>query len=255
APAAEIAGEMIHPGIGWSVEKLWRHINTTPRYVAITGRPGAGQTRLACEVAERLKHQHQINVQRVADTIPDDLRDKFYRDPGGQGGRAAIELLRLRQAALQQAVTKAQAGDESSPWLISDFWSAESLAFADEFLDAAGRDELDAAGRDEMDAAGRDDDEMEQAWQSAGENIIQPTLLVVLTGEMYKRAAADQRPARASEDFLTREMLASMQQSLVRRVEDRHAGPRITLSTRRWQPMVDDVTAAVLAMEFEPIQR
>jgi 2-amino-4-hydroxy-6-hydroxymethyldihydropteridine diphosphokinase len=237
APAAEIAGEMIHPGVGWSLDKLWRHITSTPRYVAITGRPGAGQTRLANQVAERLQQQHQINVQCVADTIPDDLRDSFYHDPGGHGGRAAIELLRLRQAALEGAVTRARAGDKSSPWLISDFWSAESLAFADPFLDAAGRDE------------------MEQAWQSAGENIVQPTLLVLLTAEMDRRVAADQPPTRAREDYLTPDMPARMQQSLVRRVEDRHAGPRMTLSNRRWQATVDEVTAAVLAMEFEPIRR
>jgi len=51
-PAAAVAGEMIHPEIGWTVRRLLEHLNTPPCYLAICGVAGSGKTSLARQVAQ-----------------------------------------------------------------------------------------------------------------------------------------------------------------------------------------------------------
>ena len=53
-PAAEVAGAMLHPTIGWSVARLLRASRTRSLpYVAVTGPIAAGKTRLAERLAAR----------------------------------------------------------------------------------------------------------------------------------------------------------------------------------------------------------
>ncbi len=42
-PAAEVAQDMVHPTIGWTVRQLLDHLNTAPNYVALLGPPTSGQ--------------------------------------------------------------------------------------------------------------------------------------------------------------------------------------------------------------------
>jgi len=46
-PAAEVAPEMIHPTIGWTLARLLTHLNSALPYVAIAGPPGSGKSHLA----------------------------------------------------------------------------------------------------------------------------------------------------------------------------------------------------------------
>jgi 2-amino-4-hydroxy-6-hydroxymethyldihydropteridine diphosphokinase len=46
-PAADVAADLMHPVIGWTVGQLLDHLNTAPNYVALTGVPGLGKTALA----------------------------------------------------------------------------------------------------------------------------------------------------------------------------------------------------------------
>jgi len=50
-PAAEVAADMLHPTIGWTVARLLMHLNSAQPYVAITGPIAAGKTRLAERLA------------------------------------------------------------------------------------------------------------------------------------------------------------------------------------------------------------
>jgi 2-amino-4-hydroxy-6-hydroxymethyldihydropteridine diphosphokinase len=50
-PAVEVAAQMIHPKIGWSIARLLDHLNTSARRVTITGPTGADTTRLAQRLA------------------------------------------------------------------------------------------------------------------------------------------------------------------------------------------------------------
>ena len=43
-PAAEVAPEMLHPGIGWTIARLLEHLNLTPWYLAMAGPIGVGKS-------------------------------------------------------------------------------------------------------------------------------------------------------------------------------------------------------------------
>ena len=53
APAAEVAADMVHPAIGWSVRRLLGHLTHTQPYIAVAGVPGVGKTRLIRQVLAR----------------------------------------------------------------------------------------------------------------------------------------------------------------------------------------------------------
>src|SRR5262249_50809739 len=46
-PAADVAPDMSHPTIGWSIRELLDHLNLAKPYVALMGVPGSGKTLLA----------------------------------------------------------------------------------------------------------------------------------------------------------------------------------------------------------------
>ena len=73
-PAAEIAGEMLHPTSGWTIAGLLRHVSQSPRYVVVT----ASEPRLAAwlneQLCERLDCQKLTEFRKnvAADNAPGD---------------------------------------------------------------------------------------------------------------------------------------------------------------------------------------
>ncbi len=61
-PAVEIAPEMRHPVIGWTIRQLWEHLNTAPARVAIAGSDQATRSELAERIARRLPNAGQVAV-------------------------------------------------------------------------------------------------------------------------------------------------------------------------------------------------
>ena len=49
--AAEVAPEMVHPVIGWTIAELLAHLDQAPTYVAIVGTPGSGKSAIAATIA------------------------------------------------------------------------------------------------------------------------------------------------------------------------------------------------------------
>ena len=94
-PAAEVAAEMRHPGIGWTIAQLLMHLNSTPWYMAIAGPIGVGKTAVAGEVAEK------TNGRLMAEQFDSARLDVFYHDPSSHAWQ--IELEFLKQRALQLA--------------------------------------------------------------------------------------------------------------------------------------------------------
>ena len=126
-PAAEVAGTMMHPTTGWTVARLLEHLNTTPRYVAITGPIAAGKTHLAERLAAAISGQlvvEQPHWQRL---------EEFYSDPAANGPQTEWEFLHQR-AELLAAGRPQWSG---SAWTISDFWFDQSAAFARAWLNNA----------------------------------------------------------------------------------------------------------------------
>jgi 2-amino-4-hydroxy-6-hydroxymethyldihydropteridine diphosphokinase len=52
-PAARIAGEMLHPRIGWTIWQLLAHLDSSPCYLAIDEAVGSGAITVARQVAQR----------------------------------------------------------------------------------------------------------------------------------------------------------------------------------------------------------
>jgi 2-amino-4-hydroxy-6-hydroxymethyldihydropteridine diphosphokinase len=116
APAAEIAGAIIHPTIGWSIEMLLAHLDTAFPYIAIRGPEHAANLQLATAVS----------VKTGWKLLDFPGYEAFFSPHGSTSltiGRA-IEFLR-RQAALLTRESLPGGGG------ISSFWMDDVLAVAD----------------------------------------------------------------------------------------------------------------------------
>lgn len=54
APAVEVAPQMVHPRLGWTVRRLWEHLNTALPYVAIGRHPAIDASELMQAIALRM---------------------------------------------------------------------------------------------------------------------------------------------------------------------------------------------------------
>jgi len=146
-PAADVAADMVHPMIGWTVEQLLSHLNSAANYLALTGVPGMGKTRLAREVAAQTASCFLADP--AAGPSPKvDLDQPF-----------AAEQCRWRQRA---EMLSRQRWPAESPAAVSDFWLGQSLAYSRLWPD------------------GRQQAEFAAVRQTADAEAVQPKLLVLL---------------------------------------------------------------------------
>ena len=141
APAAEIAGAMMHPTVGWSIERLLAHLDSAFPYVAIRGPEHATNLQLATAVSAKTRW-------KLLD-FPD--YEAFFSPHGSTSltiGRA-IEFLR-RQAALLTRESLPGGG------VISSFWMDDVRAVA----------------------AARWPGEFEALWNAVAPAVVSPKLLV-----------------------------------------------------------------------------
>jgi 2-amino-4-hydroxy-6-hydroxymethyldihydropteridine diphosphokinase len=212
-PAAQIAGDWVHPTIGWTIERLWRHLTEAIGYLAITGLPGSGKTQLAEALTK------QSSARLIADPRP--------AAPGMGGGQPAadssspaarreIEFLVRRQKLLDR-----ETWPESGVWAVSDFWFDQSLAWSAAYLDSAGQ------------AA------VLERWSRASSTIVSPKLLIVLkAGEEAIRSG----PERADE----RQRLSD---ALNRLARGPGVGPVLWLPADDWETTVREAAAALVSMQ------
>jgi hypothetical protein len=131
-PAAEIAGSLLHPTLGWSIARLWEHLNTAAPYLAIAGPPAAGKTDLARQIAAK------IDAGLILDEDDKGVRTVF------QSARAKKTVLTpFLEAELRIFDRRADPLDVGRPrwadrarWSVSDFWLPQSLAYAGVYLSA-----------------------------------------------------------------------------------------------------------------------
>ena len=97
-PAAEVAPEMIHPGMDWTIARLLDHLNQTPWYLAIAGPIGVGKSCLAGEIAEK------SGARLLAEQFDSARLEAFYHDPSSHAWQIELEFLeqRARQLAIGQ---------------------------------------------------------------------------------------------------------------------------------------------------------
>jgi len=167
-PAAEVAPDMIHPAIGWSISKLLDHLRSALPYVALLGTPGSGKTALAESLARW-------------------FGGRFVSDPSGNFAQPSppnppshalwrqIQFLDARSRVLDRR-----------NWLdpavlaVSDFYFDQALSYAEIELDA------------------REFVAFRDAWQIAHQQVVLPKLLVVLDEPAVNSPSAEQDRLRAA---------------------------------------------------------
>lgn len=147
-PAADVAADLVHPGIGWTIGQLLQHLNTAPNYLALTGLPGVGKTELG-----------QATAAATASVwLADPAAGRLSPAPPPEPV-VADEAVRWRQRADSLA---GQAWNPASPVVVSDFWLGQSLAYSQGWPSDRQRGQF--AAEHPLDAA----------------TVVQPKLLVLL---------------------------------------------------------------------------
>lgn len=232
APAAEVARDMVHPLVGWTIGRLLDHLDTSAPYVALLGTPDSGRSSLARRVARAVGGSYLADPGCV--TSADGTSD-----PSGPAERAPIQFL-----------------DRAARLLRSRDWpSARAVATSDFYFD-----ECLAYAR-----IGLNDPQYQrfrEAWAGARETLVAPKLLVVLDTweqgllvrterkERKERKERTERAAPRSEtrlppdappaDPLRRELLALANRD--------NQGPVLYAGRNDPQAQFDEITAAIAAM-------
>jgi 2-amino-4-hydroxy-6-hydroxymethyldihydropteridine diphosphokinase len=236
-PAAEVAGEMVHPTIGWSVARLLAHLNKSAPYVAVTGPIAAGKTRLAERLTDAISG-------RLILEQPDWSRlDAFYADPTGHAWATELEFLDERSRLLGQKgselFSRMSAGSEPSvsekivltPFAVSDFWFEQSAAFARAWLAA---EQLDA---------------FLQRYEQARAAVVRPRLVVLLDAPGEELVRRIRGRGRSCEQRLTAAQLERIRQAVIDQTLQPDVGPVLRAEDDDSEAAFAEVLAAVRGME------
>lgn len=190
-PAAEIAGEMIHPTSGWSIGELLLHLDRADEYVAICGPPGAGKSRLASRVAQLVRGS--VALLDVAPEMP------APDSPSENSFRFELEWLQLRA----ERIARPEGEVERAVPRLSDFWLGQSLVYARNGLD----DRLFSA--------------FSARWDEVQPRVLRPRLVVFLDRPGVGDSASDaadvsgELPRRLRDDLLDRVLAPRQSPALV----------------------------------------
>lgn len=77
APAVEIAAEMRHPELGWTIQRLWDHLDSAPNYVALVGGTVASRRAIVQGAAQVAQAKSLLYSDVLADQNPSDWRELF----------------------------------------------------------------------------------------------------------------------------------------------------------------------------------
>lgn len=226
-PAAAVAADMIHPTIGWSVDGLLDHLNTTLPYVAIAGAIGAGKTHLARRLGK------DADVRWISEAVDPSRLSTFYGDPSGTAWQTELEFLRERAMSLSVLSFSDSAPDAcSSPcgWTISDFWFDQSMAFARIWLPQS-----------QQEAFGR-------RWLELREHVARPRLVVLLNVPVAVLAQRVRLRNRPFEQSLEESTLRRIRDSLEEQAQQAEVGPVMRLGDQTTEESYIEVRAALDSM-------
>jgi len=147
-PAADVAADLVHPLIGWTIGRLLLHLNTAPNYLAVTGLPGVGKSAAARATAAATASVF-LGDPAAGLAAPNTSAEQALADEESRW--------RLRADSLAR-----QVWTPTSPLVISDFWLGQSMAYSQRWQNERQRHRFEA----------------EHAGDAA--SIVQPKLLVLL---------------------------------------------------------------------------
>jgi 2-amino-4-hydroxy-6-hydroxymethyldihydropteridine diphosphokinase len=238
-PAAEVAGAMIHPAIGWSIARLLAHLHESTPYVAITGPIAAGKTRLAERLAREVRG-------RLILEQPDWSRlDAFYADPAGHAWATELEFLAERGRLLAAGkkgtdpiCAKHPEGRSGkwglspfSQWAVSDFWFDQSAAFARAWLPTERLGEY------------------LERYEQVRQAVVRPRLIVLLDAPGDELLHRVRGRGRQCERRLTAAQLERIRQAVVEQASQPNLGPVLRAGDNDAEAVFTEVLAAVRGME------
>jgi 2-amino-4-hydroxy-6-hydroxymethyldihydropteridine diphosphokinase len=115
APAAEVAPDMVHPRIGWTIAQLLAHLQTARPYVAIAGPSGRARTALAGRLANEFQARLIVGPPELSGGEPAETAT-------GPSLERLLEFQHEQTEALQK--DRWPAGNQLA---VSDFWFDQLL--------------------------------------------------------------------------------------------------------------------------------
>ncbi len=219
--AAEVAGDMIHPTTRWTVARLLEHLNTAPRYIAITGAIAAGKTRLAERLVEAIP-------ARWIEERPDwQELEAFYADPASHAWQVEMDFLRHRT----QSLSADRVLSETVPWAVSDFWFDQSAAFARVWL------------------AGERQPAYVEQFEMARREVVRPRLIVLLDAPAEELLARVHRRGRRCERQLNEGQLERIRKAVLEQIDGPDVGPVLRATCMDPDAVLAETLAAVQGME------
>jgi 2-amino-4-hydroxy-6-hydroxymethyldihydropteridine diphosphokinase len=220
-PAADVAGQMVHPTIGWTVSRLREHLSTAKNYLAVTGLARTGKTDLVRQIV------HFAKAHLIAESIDSAATDAFYANSAGNAEAAELELASRRARLL--AAGSAVWQEPATLWG-SDFWFDQSLAFARVRMPA-----------DQWTA-------FQTRWEEAAREVERPKLVVMLdagTDWLLERLG---NLGQAAGLRWTREALDQLREALDWCLRRPEVGPVLRLVDQPPEQVLREVLAAAEAM-------
>jgi 2-amino-4-hydroxy-6-hydroxymethyldihydropteridine diphosphokinase len=222
-PAAEVAGEMRHPTVGWTIARLLEHLNTARPYVAVGGPIGAGKTVLA----ECLRRA--MSARFIAESLDERRLEDFYGDTVGRAWAMEVELLEQRKQLLSPA--NVEGGWAENRLTVSDFWFDQSAAFARVWLEPERFVEF------------------ERRFTEFQRAVVRPKLLVLLDAPAEVLFERINRRGRRGEVSLTVERLEQIRQSILRQVALPDVGPVLRIASLGPEQSLVEAVAAIESMK------
>lgn len=221
APAAEIAADMLHPKIGWTIAELLRHLNTALPYIAVTGPPRVGKTALVQRFAQA------AGADVIQAGVPPERADLGVVDSSRSDWGRELEFLEARVRCLAA---------EGTGWIragrtwVSDFWYGQSLAYA------AVNVPPDRRGA------------FRQRWEAGRQRVVAPKL-IVLVDALGPVAAADAPDGAVRWAPLAREQWEAIRQAITEEAGRPGRGPLLRLSAGDPEACLVELLAAAEAMK------
>jgi 2-amino-4-hydroxy-6-hydroxymethyldihydropteridine diphosphokinase len=214
-PAVEVASDMVHPAIGWTLGRLLEHLNAAASYIALMGLPGSGKTALAASLAQAV-------LGRFLADPAGGLDEPHPPDTPSHAYSRQIQFLDRRAELLDR---RRWPGDDAPA--ISDFYWDQCLAYAKLELDARGFEIFC------------------QAVEQARLRVMSPKLLVVvdIPPDRLPGSAPGVAPPRGPQE------LERQRSELLLLAARRGTGPVLVVNSSDRRAQIDEISAAIEAMK------